>query len=562
MLEALQIENVVLIDRADISFGEGLNVLTGETGAGKSIIVDAISAVSGARARSELVRTGEQSASVTALFSNIPAFTWFEENDIEPDEDGALIIKRKITAEGKNTCRVNGEVVTVSQLRELGALLIDIHGQNDGRRLLDEKSHTAALDAFGAHAEALKAYRDSYKALSDNEHALSALVQDAAERLRWLDMLRFQIDEIETAKLVIGEEASLLERRKILANASKLSGAFDGAYAAMYGGEDSDGATALLRVTERSLDGIADYSSKYAELLTRVRDMRYTAEDIAQELRDTLSEFDFTPEELDEVDARLDLIKRVTGKYGASEEKTLLHLKEATAQLGELEFSDERRLELEQKREKLLEQAKSSAYELTKVRRAAAGAMRERVTKELAQLAMPGVMFEVEFMPVDNERAIGPDGAEQIRFLMSANAGEEPGRISRIASGGELSRIMLSLKNVLSESDDIGVVVFDEIDAGVSGIAAQRVGEKLSDLSRGRQVLCVTHLPQIAAMADTHFEIAKSESAGRTLTHITQLDGDGRVLEISRLTGGDNITETTKLAATEQLKAANNYKYR
>ena len=562
MLEALQIENVVLIDRADISFGEGLNVLTGETGAGKSIIVDAISAVSGARARSELVRTGEQSASVTALFSNIPVFTWFEENDIEPDEDGALIIKRKITAEGKNTCRVNGEVVTVSQLRELGALLIDIHGQNDGRRLLDEKSHTAALDAFGAHSAALKAYRDSYKALSDNEHALSALVKDAAERLRRLDMLRFQIDEIETAKLVIGEEASLLERRKILANASKLSGAFDGAYAAMYGGEDSDGATALLRVTERSLDGIADYSSKYAELLTRVRDMRYSAEDIAQELRDTLSEFDFTPEELDEVDARLDLIKRVTGKYGASEEKTLLHLQEAKAQLGELEFSDERRLELEQKREMLLEQAKSSAYELTKVRRAAAGAMRERVTKELAQLAMPGVMFEVEFMPVDNERAIGPDGAEQIRFLMSANAGEEPGRISRIASGGELSRIMLSLKNVLSESDDIGVVVFDEIDAGVSGIAAQRVGEKLSDLSRGRQVLCVTHLPQIAAMADTHFEIAKSESAGRTLTHITQLDGDGRVLEISRLTGGDNITETTKLAATEQLKAADNYKYR
>ena len=562
MLEALQIENVVLIDSAEISFGEGLNVLTGETGAGKSIIVDAISAIAGSRARSELVRTGEASASVTALFSNIPAFLWFAENDIEPEDDGSLIIKRKITAEGKNTCRVNGEVVSVSQLRELGALLIDIHGQNDGRRLLDEKSHTAALDAFGAHTAALKTFHDAFKALRDNEETLKKLTQDASERERRAELLRFQIDEIESANLTAGEEKTLLERRQILGNASKLSSAFEGAFEAMYGGEDTDGAAALLRETERCLDNVSQFSPKYAELLSRVRDMRYSAEDVATELRDTLSDFDFTPEELDETDARLDLIRRVTGKFGASEEKTLAHLEQAKAQLNDIEFSDERRLELEAKREKLLEQAKKAAFDLTKARRTAAGAMRERVTRELSQLAMPGVMFEVEFVPVETENGLSHDGAEQIRFLMSANAGEKPGRISRIASGGELSRIMLSLKNVLSESDEVGVVVFDEIDAGVSGIAAQRVGEKLSDLSRGRQVLCVTHLPQIAAMADTHFEISKSGLDGRTLTHITQLDGEGRVLEISRLTGGDNITETTKLAATEQLKAANNYKYR
>ena len=560
MLEALQIENVVLIDSADISFGEGLNVLTGETGAGKSIIVDAISAVAGSRARSELVRTGEPSASVTALFSNIPNFTWFEENDVEPEDDGTLVIKRKITAEGKNTCRVNGEVVSVSQLRELGALLIDLHGQNDGRRLLDEKSHTAALDAFGAHTVILNNFKEAYKELRDNEDKLSSLTNDTAERLRRADMLRFQIDEIEAAKLSVGEEAALLERRQILGNASKLSGAFEGAFEAMYGGEDTDGATALLREAERCLDGISGLSPKFEELLSRVRDMRYVADDIAAELRDTLSGFDFTPEELDETDARLDLIKRVTGKYGASEEKALAHLEDAKISLTELEYSDERRLELEKKREGLIAQVKAAAFELTSSRRAASIDMRERVTRELSQLAMPGVMFEVEFVPVEGDNGVCSDGAEQIRFLMSANAGEQPGRISRIASGGELSRIMLSLKNVLSESDDIGVVVFDEIDAGVSGIAAQRVGEKLSGLSRGRQVLCVTHLPQIAAMADTHFEIAKSESGGRTLTHITQLDYEGRVLEISRLTGGENVTETTKKAATEQLKAAEKFK--
>ncbi|NLB29325.1 MAG: AAA family ATPase, partial [Clostridiales bacterium] len=278
MLEDLQIENVVLIDRADISFGEGLNVLTGETGAGKSIIVDAISAIAGSRARTELVRTGENSASVTALFSNVPPYSWFEENDIDPGEDGMLVIKRKITAERKNTCRVNGEVVTVSQLRELGSLLIDIHGQNDGRKLLDEKSHTAALDAFGEHTEVHKAYRDAYGALADNERALLSLVQDASERLRRADMLRFQIDEIEAANITPGEEAALLERRKILANASKLSDAFESAFDAMYGGEDTDGAAALIGIAERSLGGVAEFSQKYEELLSRIRDMRFTAE--------------------------------------------------------------------------------------------------------------------------------------------------------------------------------------------------------------------------------------------------------------------------------------------
>ncbi|MDR0905643.1 MAG: DNA repair protein RecN [Oscillospiraceae bacterium] len=559
MLQTLQIENVVLIERAEVSFGRGLNVLTGETGAGKSIIVDALTAIAGGRTPRELIRTGAAGAAVTAEFSDIPAYAWFTENDVEAQDDGSLIITRKITADGKNTCRVNGAIVTVSQLREIGALLIDIHGQNDGRRLLDERAHLASLDAFGGHRAELDAYKAAFQSLRETEKALETTRLDASELERRADMLRYQIEEITSANLKFGEAAKLEERRGILMNASKLSGAFDAAFYDLYGGEDTDGAAALLRSAERSLGGVEQYSEKFAELLARVRDLRYNADDVAEELRDVRAKLDFSPEELDETETRLAAINRATKKYGGDEESALEFLENAAKELNEIEFSDVRREELERERAARLKTATDCAATLTAARKTAAERMQTRVKAELSDLAMPGVRFEVEFVV---RETLAADGAEDARFLMSANAGETPGRIAKIASGGELSRIMLALKNVLSETDDVGVVVFDEIDAGVSGIAAQRVGEKLSDLSVGRQVLCVTHLPQLAVMADTHFGISKSESDGRTTTSIETLDGDGRVLEISRLTGGENVTETTKNAAREQLDAAAGYKAR
>jgi len=447
--------------------------------------------------------------------------------------------------------------VTVSQLREIGGLLIDIHGQNDGRRLLDERAHLASVDAFGGHAAELSAYRDAYAAMRETERALSATQLDAAELLRRSDLLRYQVEEIELARLKVGERDKLEERREILVNASRLSGAFDDAYAALYGGDETDGAVALLREAERSLDGTGTFSEQFAELLERVRSLRYDADDIAEELRGVREKLDFSPDELDATETRISEISRVVKKYGGDEEAALAFGDNAAKELSDIEFSDVRREGLEKELAVLKNAASEAAARLSDARRAAGDAMQQRVKLELSDLAMRGVHFEVELVPSDELTAIG---AEDARFLMSANAGEKPGRIAKIASGGELSRIMLALKNVLSESDDIGVVVFDEIDTGVSGVAAQRVGEKLSDLSRGRQVLCVTHLPQLAAMADTHFGIRKSESDGRTTTSIEPLDGDGRVLEISRLTGGDNVTETTKNAAREQIAAAEGYK--
>ncbi|MDR1065741.1 MAG: AAA family ATPase, partial [Oscillospiraceae bacterium] len=461
MLETLQIENVALIERAEITFGAGLNVLTGETGAGKSIIVDALSAAAGGRAARELVRTGEAHASVTAEFSEIFDIPpWLEENGVEPDEGGALIISRKITADGKNTCRVNGAIVSVSQLRELGALLIDIHGQNDGRRLLDERTHLASLDAFGGNAAVLSRYGEAYSALRETERALKAMLDDDSERARRADTLRYQIDELEAARITPGETDALTERAAILSNALKLSGAFEGAYSAMYGAEDTYGAAALLREAERSLDGIGEYSQAFAELVSRVRDMRYAAEDIAEELRDTLSKFDFSPGELDEVNSRLAIIARTTRKYGggeleAGETEAIEFLERIKKELEDIDSSDERRQGLEHERETRLSETKRLAAELTRVRQEAAGRMRVRVAEELSHLAMPGVSFDVEFVPSEGAGGLGASGAEDARFLMSANAGEATGRISRIASGGELSRIMLSLKNVLSESDGV-----------------------------------------------------------------------------------------------------------
>jgi DNA repair protein RecN (Recombination protein N) len=560
MIQLLHIENIAVIEKADITFGPGLNVLTGETGAGKSIVIDALSAVIGGRTSKELIRTGADGATATAVFSGVDLSEWLEENGIEKDEDGKLFLMRRIAADGKNACRINGCPVTVAQLRELGGMLIDIHGQNDGRKLLDESAHRGYLDSFGGLKESLALYTAAYKALRDKQADIEKLSMDESEKERRIDSLRFQLGELDRANIQPGEIAEKTARRDLLKNASKVTDALDGALCALYGGDSTEGAVALIKEAESQTAGAARWAESFKTISERLKDLLYAAEDVTEELRDMRAGLEFSPNELDALESRLDALRRLIRKYGGSEEALIAFREKCQSELDEIEFSSDKLAKLEKELEKLKTDAVSKANILSEKRQAAAKLLEVRIKSELADLNMAGVRFKVAFDSVSGEFGLNSAGRDEIRFLMSANAGETPGRISHIASGGELSRIMLALKNVMTENGDIATMVFDEVDAGVSGIAAQRVGEKLTDLSRNRQVLCVTHLPQLAVMADIHFEIEKKTENGRTFTYVNALDLGGRKKELARLIGGEHITETTLASAAEQIKAAEAYK--
>ena len=559
MIKLLHIENIAVIEKADIEFAPGLNVLTGETGAGKSIVIDALSAVTGGRTSRDIIRTGADFASVTAVFSGLDDSSWFNNNGVEPDENGDIFITRKISADGKSLCRVNGAPASAAQLRELGAELLDVHGQNDGRKLLDDGAHREYLDAFGDFGNVLNEYRESYERLTGKKAEIEKLSMDENEKEHRIDGLRYQIDEIERAKIRVGEHDELASRREMLLNASKLKETVVTAFEAMYGGDNSDGAVALITEAQSQIDHAARYSEGLRVIGERLADLCYTAQDISDELRDFREALDFTPGELDELEARLDTVKRIIRKYGG-EKEALDHLENGKSELSDIEDSTNKLEKLSTEMKACLSESLDISKRLTEMRKAAAKALQKRVMDELSQLSMPGVEFIVEFAEVQSENGLNASGGDEVWFLMSANAGEKPGRINRIASGGELARIMLAMKSVLVGDRDTGAMVFDEIDAGVSGIAAQRVGEKLANLAGQRQVLCVTHLPQIAVMADAHFEIQKSTSAGRTFTYVNELDIEGRKREIARLSGGENITITTLTSAAEQLDAAGKYK--
>jgi len=589
MIKLLHIENIAVVEKADIEFSDGLNVLTGETGAGKSIVIDALSAVTGGRTSREVIRTGADFASVTAVFlcsadlgrdsvaneqpdESLTAKplhsqlcrvceTWFEQNGIEPDESGEVFITRKISADGKNVCRVNGAPVSATQLRELGAALLDIHGQNDGRKLLDESAHLSYLDAFGDLDDTLCEYRAAYKRLRDKKIEIDRLTMDEREKERRIDELSYHIEEIERAKLKPGEQDELSSRRELLLNASKLTEAVESAFESLHGSERTDGAVALINDAQGQLDRAARYSEGLRVLNERLLDLRYSAQDISDELRDFRTQLDFTPDELDELETRLDILRRITRKYG-DETEALTYLERSKAELSDIEDGASKLIKLESELKKCVSDAVEVAGKLSEMRKIAAGALESRVMDELSHLNMPDVRFLVEFGSARGEYGLRDTGSDDVCFLMSSNAGEAPGRIGRIASGGELARIMLALKTVLSGGQDTGAMVFDEIDSGVSGIAAQRVGEKLAKLAQLRQVLCVTHLPQIAVMADSHFEIQKNVSKGRTYTHVNVLDFEGRKKEIARLSGGENVTATTLTSAAEQLAAAEKFKQR
>ncbi|MCL2344168.1 MAG: DNA repair protein RecN [Firmicutes bacterium] len=563
MLESLHIENIAVVERADVCFTPGLNVLTGETGAGKSIVIDALDAVLGGRVSRELVRSGEARALVSAVFLLEPAEGGAEtaaafcaENGME--QEGQLILQRSVSADGKTAARVCGVPVTAAQLRELGALLLDIHGQNDGRRLLDEATHLKYLDGYGGHTAGLQAFRAAYEAYRATGAEISRLSLDEFEKERLRESLTDQIAELEKANLRAGEWEELEARRELLKNAGRLTEAIGAAYDALYGADTnaislSDEAAALLARA-------AKYAQELSNAEVSIQNARYLLEDAAELLRDFRATLDFSPQEYDALETRLSELRRLTKRYGGDEAELLLRLERNKTRLDELEYADDRLAQLERVLAAQKKAALAAAEQLTSARKNAAERLKKELVAQLKDLSMPAVRFEAEITPVRGAPGFDASGGDEVRFLMSANAGEAPERISKIASGGELSRIMLAMKHVFAERDSVPTLVFDEIDAGVSGIAAQRVGEKLADLSRVKQVLCVTHLPQIAAMADTHFLVEKTIRAGRTYTLVTELDRQGRVEELARLHGGDNVTEITRQSAAEQLDAAGKWK--
>lgn len=549
MLSLLHIENIAVIECADISFDRGFNVLTGETGAGKSIVIDAISAILGQRAYRDMIRTGTNKASVRAVFTDVPKLAWFEENGVEYDPE--TIIQREVHLDGKNVCRVNGSLVTVSILNKLGIQLINIHGQHDSASLFDEANHLTFLDDFAGNEAIRETYAEKYGAVEKLRREINRISMDESEKLRRMETLKYQIEEIEKAHLEPGEDDALEERRKLLQNSEKIAKGLNEAVESLYGGDDTDGAATLLNMAERALARIAKYSDDISSLHEKVADLMYQVQDAAEIARDVQYELSYSADELDKIESRLDVIHKLRRKYGTTCADILQYLEKAKQELDEIEFADDHVERLKKKLKKAEKEAWDAAIDLRKNRQEVAEKLSARILTELAQLDMPKVQFACQF----TELELTGNGADAVAFYMSANVGEALKPMSKVASGGELARIMLAMKNVLAEQDKVDTLIFDEVDTGVSGRAAQKVAEKLKAVARAKQVLCVTHLPQIAAMGDTHMLIAKGERDGRTYTTVTPLDLEGRKRELARIIGGANITEITLKSAEEMLQA-------
>lgn len=548
MLRLLHIENIAVIEQAEIVFEDGFNVMTGETGAGKSIVIDAISAILGERAYRDMIRTGTSRAAVRAIFDRVPELPWFAENGVPYDAE--TDIRRELTADGKNLCRVNGTAVTVGVLKKLGVQLINIHGQHDSAALFDEAQHLTVLDSFAEDEAERAAYAERYEAVRALRREIDRLSMDESEKLRRMESLQYQIDELTKAHLRPGEEEELEARRKLMQNAEKLSDGLHEASACLDGDSQTDGAATLLGQAERALARLARIDDQLAPLQETVADLMYRVRDCAEQVAEQVDALSFSEAELDDVEQRLDILHRLHRKYGPTCEEMLAYLEKAKNELDEIEFSSDRVEQLKKKLCAAEQTAQEAALVLRERRKRAGEQLSARICSELAELDMK----KVEFSCVFTETELTPLGADAVAFYMTANAGEALKPLSKVASGGELARIMLALKNVLAERDRVPTLIFDEVDTGVSGRAAQRVAEKLLAVSRTKQVLCVTHLPQLAALADTHFRIAKREADGRTYTSVTPLDFEGRRQELARIIGGASITETTLQSAGEMLK--------
>ena len=555
MLSVLHIENIAVIEQAEILFAGGFNVLTGETGAGKSIVIDAISAILGERTYRDVIRTGANRAFVSAIFTGIPEHAWFSENAVPFDEQ-ELQVQREIFADGRNVCRVNGRPVSVAALKKLGARLINIHGQHDSQQLFDEENHLMYLDAFARDDAELAAYREAFEQWQAVRREMQKLTMDEAEKLRLVESLQYQIEEIRAAELKPGEEEQLKERRKVLQNAEKLSDCLLAADEALYGGDSSDGAAGLLSNAERALSKVSALGADMESLYQKISDLMYSVQDAADELRAMRDDLSYSDGELEGIEERLDAIHKLKRKYGASVEDVLDYLAKSEQRLDEIAFASDRLEVLQKKQTQLQSQAVRLGEILREKRQEAAQKMQAQICEELRQLDMPKIQFVCEF----SQQEPAENGLDRVRFLMSANVGESLKPLSKVASGGELARIMLAMKQVLAQQDGVPTLIFDEVDAGVSGRAAQKVALKLWSVSKGRQVLCVTHLPQIAAMADAAFTVEKRVEQERTFTSVVHLDEAGRQQELARLIGGSMVTETTLAGAAELLRLANEAK--
>ena len=555
MLSQLYIENIAVIEKASIDFDAGFNVLTGETGAGKSIVIDSIGAVLGERTSRELIRTGAKSATVSAVFrlEGGRAAEKLAELGYAPEEDGAVMIQREIS-DSKTSCRINGRPATASILREVGALLVNIHGQHESYDLLSPDLHVGYLDSMGLPQELRDRYRAAFDAMRAAKQGLDSCTMDQAQKARQIDLLTYQIGELEAANLKPGEREELDRRRTLYRNSERIAQSIAKARNALNGDEETQGAVSAVADAASALGEAERYLPELHGLAERLRSISYDLEDCGGEMRNYSSQLEYDPAELDEIEARLDTIYRLGLKYGGSEEEMLRYLEKSRMELDSIRLSDENAAKFRADYQKYRAEAESLAGEISAWRSRAAETFSGRVREELRFLNMPNVTFEVR-----QERCpMNELGCDRIEFYLSTNAGEPAKPISKVASGGELSRIMLAVKTVLAGKDDVGTLIFDEIDTGISGSAAQKVGLKLREVSRSRQVVCVTHLAQIAALADTQFLIRKQVREERTYTQVDRLDEKGRQEELARIMGGEKITPLMLQNAAEMLRMARN----
>ena len=558
MLSQLYIENVAVIEKVSVDFHSGFSVLTGETGAGKSILIDSINAILGERTSRDLVRTGAKSAFVSAVFTELGkhALERLEALGYAPEDDGTLMIQREISADGKSSCRINGRPATVSALKEIGPMLVNIHGQHESYGLLSPENHLAYLDSMGLPQQLASRYSSVFAEVKRIRRELDSLNMDEAQKARQIDLLTYQINELEEANLKEGEQEELDRQRSMYRNSEKIASAIAEAKAELDGGEEAEGAASAVSAAADCIGRAGQYLPELSALAERLQSISYDLDDCSGELHGYDDKLEYDPSELDAIEARLDTLYRLGRKYGGSVENMLKFLAKSKAELEKIQTSDETAIKLKDEYQKSVSQAKSLALEISEWRAKTAHSFSAQVKKELEFLNMPHVVFEVS----QEHGPLGPKGCDKVEFLISTNAGEPAKPIAKIASGGELSRIMLAVKTVLAGHDEVGTLIFDEVDTGVSGSAAQKIGLKLREVAQSRQVVCVTHLAQIASLADSQYLIQKQVRNGKTYTEVTELDDEGRCRELARIIGGAQITSLTLRNAEEMLKMARSEK--